>query len=104
MDYDINFNKIFIFCDSSSIIVMTQNHVFYSRTKHIDIRHHFIRENVEKGLVCIEFVPTDQQLADRFTKPLDEAKMNSQGNCLALRNGGKVRSLVSKKTASGMIF
>ena len=76
MDYDITFSKMHIFYDSNSAIAMNKNPVFHNRTKYIDIRHHFIRENVKKGLVCIEFVPTNQQLVDRFTKPLDEAKMN----------------------------
>jgi hypothetical protein len=44
----------------------------HSKTKHIDIRYHFIRDHVMKGDIEIHFVPTDKQLADVFTKPLDE--------------------------------
>ena len=47
------------------------NPVLHSRTKHIDIRHHFIRDLVEKGLISLKFVPTKNQLADILTKALD---------------------------------
>jgi hypothetical protein len=60
-------------CDNTSAIAMTSNPVDHSRTKHIDIRYHFIREHVESGTVELFFVPTEQQIADIFTKPLDES-------------------------------
>ncbi|GJX73855.1 hypothetical protein Tco_0312450 [Tanacetum coccineum] len=44
----------------------------YSRTKHIDIRYHFIRDHVLKGNIELHFIPTQYQLVDIFTKPLDE--------------------------------
>ena len=53
---------------------MTQNPVQHSKTKHIDIRHHFIRDNVEKGKIELYHVSTEDQIADIFTKPLDEKK------------------------------
>ena len=43
-----------------------------SRSKHIEIRHHFIRDHVQKGDIALEFIETEFQLADIFTKPLDE--------------------------------
>ena len=48
----------------------------HSRTKHIDVRHHFIRDHVEKGDVSIYFISTNLQLADIFTKPLPEEQFN----------------------------
>ncbi len=56
-------------CDNTSAISITKNLVQHSRTKHIDVRHHFIRDHVEKGDVSISFISTDLQLADIFTKP-----------------------------------
>nr|GEX63969.1 hypothetical protein [Tanacetum cinerariifolium] len=69
-DYDFDFNKIPFYCDNRSAIALCCNNVQHSRSKHIDIRHHFIREKVEKGVVELYFVTTDYQLADIFTKAL----------------------------------
>ncbi|GJQ96478.1 retrovirus-related pol polyprotein from transposon TNT 1-94 [Tanacetum coccineum] len=68
--YDFVFNKIPLYCDNRSAIALCCNNVQHSRSKHIDIRYHFIREQVEKGVVELYFVTTDYQLADIFTKAL----------------------------------
>ena len=62
-NYGFKLEKIPIFCDNSSAIAITQNHVQHSRTKHIDIRYHFIREHVMKCIVELHFVPSEKQLA-----------------------------------------
>ncbi|GKE63758.1 hypothetical protein Tco_1514125 [Tanacetum coccineum] len=67
-DYGFAFNKIPLYYDNHSAIALCCNNVQHSRSKHIDIRHHFIREQVEKGVVELYFVTTDYQLADIFTK------------------------------------
>ncbi|GKB80797.1 hypothetical protein Tco_0947692 [Tanacetum coccineum] len=59
-----------VFYDNTSAIAISNNPVLHSRTKHIDIRYHFIRDHILKG--DIDFIPTQYQLADIFTKPLDE--------------------------------
>nr|GFB69748.1 hypothetical protein [Tanacetum cinerariifolium] len=69
-DYGLAFNKILLYCDNHSAVALCCNNVQHSRSKHIDIRHHFIREQVEKGMVELSFVTTDYQLADIFTKAL----------------------------------
>ncbi|GJR93229.1 retrovirus-related pol polyprotein from transposon TNT 1-94 [Tanacetum coccineum] len=69
-DYGFAFNKIPLYCDNRYAIALCCNNVQHSRSKHIDIRHHFIREQVEKGVVELYFVSTDYQLADIFTKAL----------------------------------
>ncbi|GJS42778.1 retrovirus-related pol polyprotein from transposon TNT 1-94 [Tanacetum coccineum] len=69
-DYGFAFNKIPLYCDNRSTIALYCNNVQHSRSKHIDIRHHFIREHVEKGVVEFYFMMTDYQLADIFTKAL----------------------------------
>ncbi|GKB89221.1 retrovirus-related pol polyprotein from transposon TNT 1-94 [Tanacetum coccineum] len=61
-----------IFCDNTSAIAISNNPVLHSRTKHIDIRYHFIRDHILKGDIKLHFVPTDLQLVDIFTKPLVE--------------------------------
>ncbi|GJU51231.1 retrovirus-related pol polyprotein from transposon TNT 1-94 [Tanacetum coccineum] len=61
-----------IFCDNTSAIAILNNPVLHSRTKHINIRYHFIRDHILKGDIELHFIPTQYQLADIFTKPLDE--------------------------------
>nr|GEV33982.1 hypothetical protein [Tanacetum cinerariifolium] len=70
IDYDFVFNKIPLYCDNRSSIAFCCNNVQHSRSKHIDIRHRFIREQVEKGVVELYIVTMDYQLADIFTKAL----------------------------------
>nr|GFB29922.1 copia protein [Tanacetum cinerariifolium] len=69
-DYGFDFNKIILYCDNRSAIALCCNNIQHSRSKHIDISHHFIREQVERGVVELYFVTTDYQLADIFTKAL----------------------------------
>ncbi|GJR43271.1 retrovirus-related pol polyprotein from transposon TNT 1-94 [Tanacetum coccineum] len=69
-DYGFAYNRIPLYCDNKSAIALCCNNVQHSRSKHIDIRHHFIREQVEKGVVELYFVRTEYQLADIFTKAL----------------------------------
>ena len=59
-----------IFCDNNLAIALSKNHVFHKRTKHIDIRFHFIRELVNNKEICLEFCRSEDQLANIFTKPL----------------------------------
>ena len=69
-DYGIILDRIPIKCDNTSAINLSKNPVQHSRTKHIEIRHHFLRDHVLKGDCVLEFVDTKNQLADIFTKPL----------------------------------
>ncbi|GKD38449.1 hypothetical protein Tco_1258656 [Tanacetum coccineum] len=71
-NYDIIYEKVPIFCDNTSAIAISNNSVLHSRTKHIDIRYHFVRDHVLKGDIELHFIPTQYQHADIFTKPLDE--------------------------------
>ncbi|GJW98301.1 retrovirus-related pol polyprotein from transposon TNT 1-94 [Tanacetum coccineum] len=70
IDYDFAFNKIPLYCDNRSAIALCCNNVQHPRSKHIDIRHHLIREQVEKGVVKLYFMTTYYQLANIFTKAL----------------------------------
>lgn len=71
-DYDIQYKMVPIFCDNTSVIAISNNPVLHQRTKHIDIRYHFIRDHITNGEIELYFIPTEYQLADIFTKPLDE--------------------------------
>nr|GEX40281.1 retrovirus-related Pol polyprotein from transposon TNT 1-94 [Tanacetum cinerariifolium] len=70
IDYGFHFDKIPMYYDSKAAIAISCNPVQHSRTKHIDVRYHFIKENVKKGIVELFFVRTEYQLADLFTKAL----------------------------------
>ena len=75
-DYGLVLNKIPIFCVNTCAIAISNNHVQHSRTKHIDIRYHFIREHVMNGTVVLLFVPSADQIADIFTKTLGESTLS----------------------------
>nr|GEU76109.1 tetratricopeptide repeat protein SKI3 isoform X1 [Tanacetum cinerariifolium] len=76
-DYGFHFDKIPMYCDSKAAIAISCNPVQHSRTKHIDVRYHFIKEKVEKGIVKLFFVRTEYQLADLFIKALPEERFKS---------------------------
>ncbi|KAL4590865.1 hypothetical protein LXL04_003810 [Taraxacum kok-saghyz] len=71
-DYGVNMKKIPIYCDSESAIRICHNPVQHSKTKHIALRYHFIKDHIEEGNIEIHFVKTTEQLADIFTKALTE--------------------------------
>ena len=77
IDYGFDLGVLTIFCDNTSAINISKNPVQHSRTKHIDIRHHFIRELVENKSLQLEYVDTEKQLADIFTKALDASRFDS---------------------------
>nr|GFB98874.1 hypothetical protein [Tanacetum cinerariifolium] len=85
-DYGFNFTKIPIYCDSKSAIAISYNPVQHSRTKHIAVRYHFIKEHVEKGTIELYFVKTDYQLADIFTKALPADRFNYLVRRLGMRS------------------
>nr|GEU43959.1 retrovirus-related Pol polyprotein from transposon TNT 1-94 [Tanacetum cinerariifolium] len=69
-DYGLGFNKILMYCDNKSAIALCCNNVQHSRSKHINLRYHFIKEQAKNGVVELYFVRTEYQLADIFTKAL----------------------------------
>ena len=76
MDYGIKLNHIPIKFDNTSAINLSKNLIQHSRTKHIDIRHHFLRDHVQNGDISLEFIDTNKQLVDIFTEPLNEERLN----------------------------
>jgi hypothetical protein len=88
-DFGCKFSKVPLLCDNESAIKLANNPINHSRTKHIDIRHHFLRDHEAKGDIALSHVSTDKQLADIFTKPLDELRfcaLRSELNILDSRN------------------
>ncbi|GKB20687.1 hypothetical protein Tco_0854610 [Tanacetum coccineum] len=84
--YGFHFNKVHVYCDSKSAIAISCNPVQHSRTKHIVVRYHFMKEHVEKGTNELYFLKTDYQLADLFTKALLVDRFNYLVRCLGMRN------------------
>ncbi|GJS13832.1 hypothetical protein Tco_0408304 [Tanacetum coccineum] len=76
VDYDIKLDDIPILCDNKGAIDLSKNPVLHSRTKHIEIRHHFLCDNVQKGNVSIEKVSSEDNIADISTKPLKREPFN----------------------------
>jgi len=73
-DFGIDFKQVPLLFDNESVVKLTNNPVQHSRTKHIDVRHHFVRDRQQKGDIWSESIDTDDQPADIFTKPLDEKR------------------------------
>jgi hypothetical protein len=83
--YGISFKNVPLMCDNRSVVKLATNLVQHSRKKHIDIRHHFLRDHVGEGDISIYSIGTNDQLADIFTKPLDESrfcKLRSEMNMI----------------------
>ena len=86
-DYGYKLTKVPLLCDNESAIRMADNPVEHSRTKHIAIR--FLRDHQQRGDIEIAYVSTKEQLADIFSKPLDEktfTKLRNELNILDSRN------------------
>jgi hypothetical protein len=73
----VTYKSVPLICDSSSTICLAQNLIFHGREKHIKVRHHFLRDHVEKGDIEMKYIDTERQLVDIFTKPLDVTRFAS---------------------------
>nr|GEY25773.1 retrovirus-related Pol polyprotein from transposon TNT 1-94 [Tanacetum cinerariifolium] len=85
-DYDLGFNKIPMYCDNKSAIALCYNNVQHSRSKHINIRYHFIKEHVKNGMIKLYFFNKEYQLADIFTKALGRERIEFLINKLGMRS------------------
>jgi hypothetical protein len=68
--FDLEMRATLILCDNQSCIKMTENPVFHYRSKHIEIHYHYIRDMVQRGAFKLQYISTDEQVADVLTKPL----------------------------------
>ncbi|GKD61899.1 hypothetical protein Tco_1299408 [Tanacetum coccineum] len=85
-DYGFQFNKIPLYCDNKSAIALCCNNVQHLRAKHIDVRYHFIKEQVENVIVELYYVRNEYRLADIFTKPLPRERFNFLIEKLGMRS------------------
>jgi hypothetical protein len=89
LDYDVVLDKVHLLCDNECAVKIANNPVQHSRTKHIDIRLHFLRDHIAKNDISLEGMRSEDQLADIFTKPLYEAtfcRLRSELNVLDSSN------------------
>ena len=75
-DYGIKLGRVPLLCDNESAVKIANNPIQHSRTKHIEIHHHFLRDNVANGNILLRNVRSKDQLADIFTKSLIEITFN----------------------------
>jgi hypothetical protein len=73
-DFGYNLSKVPLLCDNESAILLVDNPVEYNHTKHINIWHHFLRDHQQRGDIDVCHISTENQLADIFTRPLDEKR------------------------------
>ena len=71
---DIEMKATLILCDNQRCIKMTENPVFHDKSKHIEIRYHYIRDMVQRGALKLQYISTDEQVVDVLTKPLSRIK------------------------------
>jgi ATP-dependent helicase YprA (DUF1998 family) len=74
-----------LYSDNQGAIALARNNKYHARSKHIDIRYHFIHQVLERNDIDITYVPTEQNIADIFTKALPTSKFNHFRNLLGLR-------------------
>jgi hypothetical protein len=74
-DFGEEYTQVSLQCDSTSDINVAKNPVLHSKTKHIKVRYHLLRDNIENRKISLIHVPTQDQLANIFTKPLDQTTL-----------------------------
>nr|GEU40018.1 putative ribonuclease H-like domain-containing protein [Tanacetum cinerariifolium] len=90
LDYGFNLMNIKIYIDNESTICIVKNHVFHLKTKHIEIRHHFIRDAYEKKLTQVLKIHTDDNVADLLTKAFDVSRNKKDEWGVVVRNKARL--------------
>jgi hypothetical protein len=72
-EFGVSFERVPLICDNTSAISVAQNPVFHKKMRHVERRHHFLIDHVEKRDIEMRYIDTERQLADIFTKPLDSS-------------------------------
>jgi hypothetical protein len=73
-DFRVIFERVSLICDNTSVISVAKNPVFHKRMRHLERRHHFLRDHIEKGDIKMRYIDTEGQLADILTKSLDASR------------------------------
>jgi hypothetical protein len=72
-DFGVIFERVPLMCDNIGVISVAKNPVFHKKMRHVERRHHFLRDHVEKGFIEMRYIDPERQLADIFTKPLNSS-------------------------------
>jgi hypothetical protein len=73
-DFGVRFERVPLMCDNTSAISVVKNIIFHKKMRHVERRHNFLRDHVEKRDIEMRHIDTERQLADIFTKPLDSSR------------------------------
>jgi hypothetical protein len=73
-DFGVRFERVSLMCDNSSAISVAKNPVFHKKMRHVEMRHHFLRDHVENWDIKMRYIDTERQLTNIFTKPLDSSR------------------------------
>jgi hypothetical protein len=73
-DFGVIFERVPLMCDNTSAISVAKNPVFHKKMRHVERRHHFLKDHEEKGDIKMRYIDTERQLAETFTKPLDSSR------------------------------
>jgi hypothetical protein len=73
-DIGVRFERVFLMCDNISATSVAKNPVFHKKMRHVERRHHFLRDHVDMGDIEMRYIDTERQLTEIFTKPLDSSR------------------------------
>ena len=90
-----------IYCDNNSTIELSKKHAFHKRSKHIDIRYHFIRELINNGQIYLEFCKSEDQSVDIFSKPLAKERFEHLRKGLGIIEKSSLRGSVENNKLDG---
>jgi hypothetical protein len=73
-DFGVRFERVSLMCDNTSVISVAKNPIFHKKMRHVERRHHFLRDHVEKGDIEMRYIDTERQLTNIFIKLLDSSQ------------------------------
>jgi hypothetical protein len=73
-DFGVRFERVPLMCDNTSAIPVAKNPIFHKKRRHVERRHYFLRDHIEKGDIEMRYIDIERQLANIFIKPLDSSR------------------------------